>query len=205
MAVPFLFAVITHLHRYTSTPTPSAFPIYDPCVTEVLSQGSERRRPGRWPHRRLPLFAGGALLAALLIAQASGQQPATGRARLGTVVHLAGGNAGLADVAGDLVVRIDVLGAQPGTRIELAELQVAGVRVDRVLAPAFDEGGLSTVRLVITVDCPVALPGLARGVLALRLVPPGGLARSVRLQVAPDGRRTIVVQAIQTRCGVGPT
>lgn len=204
MAVPSLL-VITYLHVYTSKPTPCAFPIYDPCVIEVLSQGSERPWPGRWPRRRLPLLAGAALLAALLIAQASGQRPATGRARLGTVVHLTGGNAGLADVAGDLVVRIDVLGARPGTRIELAELQVAGVRVDRVLAPAFDEGGLSTVRLVITVDCPVALPGLASGVLALRLVPPGELARSVRLPVAPAGRRTIVVQAVQTRCGVGPT
>ncbi len=183
----------------------STFPIYDPCVSEVLSQGSERPWPGRRPRRRLPLLAGAALLAALLIAQASGQQPATGRARLATVVHLAGGNAGVADVAGDLVVRIDVMGARPGTRIELAELHVAGVRVDRVLAPSFDQGGLSTVRLVLTVDCPVALPGLARGVLALRLVPPGGLARSVRLPVAPGGRRTIVVQAVQTRCGVGPT
>ena len=196
--------MITHLHRYTSKPVASAFPIYDPLVSEVLSHGSERRRPGRWPGR-FPLLAGAALLAALLIAPAAGHEPATGRAQLGTDVHLAGGNAGLADVAGDLVVRIDVLGARPGTRIELAELQVAGVRVDRVLAPAFDAGGLSTVRLVLTVDCPVALPGLARGVLALRLVPPGGLARSVRLPVSPGGRRTIVVQAVQTRCGVGPT
>ncbi len=183
---------------------PSTFPIYHPQVSEVLSQGSERRRPGWWPRRRLPLLAGVALLAALVIAQASGQQPATGRAQLGTVLQLAGGNAGTAEVAGDLVVRIDVLGALPGTRIELAELQVAGVRVDRVLAPAFDEGGLSTVRMVVAVDCVLALPGLARGVLALRLVPPGRLARSVRLAVSPGGRRTIVVQAVQTRCGVGP-
>ena len=58
---------------------------------------------------------------------------------------------------------------------------------------------------MLTVDCPVALTGLARGGLALRPVPPGGLARSVRLPVAPAGRRTIVVQAVQTRCGVGPT
>ncbi len=174
-------------------------------MSEVLSQGCEQRGPSWWPRRRIPLLAGAALLAALLIAQTSGQQPATGRARLGSVVYLAGGNAGLADVAGDLVVRIDVLGAGPGTRIELAELQLAGVRVDRVLTPAFDEGGLSTVRLVITVDCPVALPGLARGVLTLRIVPPGGLARSVRLPLSPDGRRSIVVQAVQTRCGVGPT
>ena len=184
---------------------PPTFPTYHPQVSEVLSQGSERRRPAWWSRRRLPLLAGAALTAALLIAQASGQQPATGRARLGTVVQLAGGNAGTTEVAGDLVVRIDVLGARPGTRIEQAELQVAGLRVDRVLAPSFDQGGLSTVRLVLTVDCPVALPGLARGVLALRLVPPGGLARSVRLPVAPGGRRTIVVQAVQTRCGVGPT
>ena len=205
MAVPFLFDVITHLHSYTSRWAASTFPIYDPCVSEVLSHGSARRRPAWWPRRGLPLLAGPALLAALLVTQAAGHQPATGRARLGTVVHLAGGNAGLADVAGDLVVRMDVLGARPGTRIELAELQVAGVRVDRVLAPSFDQGGLSTVRLVLTVDCPVALPRLARGVLTLRLVPPGGLARSVRLPVEPGGRRTIVVQAVQTRCGGGPT
>lgn len=183
---------------------PSPFPIYHPQVSEVLSQGSERGRPGWRPRRRLPLLAGAALLAALVVAQALGQQPATGRAQLGTVVQLAGGNAATAEVAGDLVVRIDVLGARPGTRIELAELQVAGVRVDRVLAPAFDEGGLSTVRMVVAVDCMLALPGLARGVLALRLVPPGGLARGVRLAVSPGGRRTIVVQAVQTRCGVGP-
>ena len=183
----------------------SAFPIYDPWVIEVLSQGSERRKPDRWPGRRLPLLAGVALVAALLIAQAAGQGAATGRARLGTIVQLAGGNAGRAEVAGDLVVRIDVLGARPGTRIESAELQVAGIRVDRVLTPVFDAGGLSTVRMVIAVDCPAALAGLGRGVLALRLVPPGGLAGSVRLPIAPGGRRTIVVQAVQTRCGVDPT
>ena len=184
---------------------PGAFPIYHPRVRELLSQGREPLRLASWPRRRLPLLAGAGLLAALLIAQAAGQQPATGRARLGTVVQLAGGNAGTAEVAGELVVRIDVLGARPGTRIELAELQVAGVRVDRVLAPAFDAGGLSTVRMVVAVTCALAVPGLAHGVLTLRLVPPGGLAHSVRLPVAPGGRRSIVVQAVQTRCGVGPT
>ena len=167
----------------------------------MLAQGDDR------PPRRRPWALGAGLVVAVLVGT-FGTRSAhpTGSARpvLGGVVALTGGDAGLAELAGDLVIRADVTGAPPGTRIELARLELPGVRVDRVLAPAFDAGGNNPVRLVVAVDCSRAVAGLVLGALVLDLAPPDGPPRSVRLGLLPRGRRTIVVQAVQTRCGDDP-